>query len=58
MTSREDIEEAIREGMRDACVDSLVFSEDETRQIDAEYLLTVNVAKAIAKLNTGSWLLP
>jgi hypothetical protein len=52
MTSREDLEEAIRDGMREACADSLVFSEDETRQIDAEYLLTANVAKAIAKLNT------
>ena len=53
MTSREDIEEAVRDGMRQACSDSLVFSEDETRQIDAEYLLTVNVAKSIAKLNTA-----
>ena len=53
MTSREDIEGAIRDGMREACADSLVFSEDETRQIDAEYLLTVNVAKSVnAKLNT------
>jgi len=33
------------EGTREACADSLVFSENETRQIDAEYLLTVNVAK-------------
>ncbi len=37
--------------MKVSCEEAFFFSEDESRLIDAEYLLTVNVAKEIARLN-------
>lgn len=37
--------------MKTSCDDAFYFSDDETHLIDAEYLLTVNAAKAIKGLN-------
>ncbi|WP_152456542.1 hypothetical protein [Microbulbifer sp. THAF38] len=37
--------------MSEACDDAFYFSADEKKLIDAEYLLTVNAAKAIKELN-------
>lgn len=45
------IEEKIWKGMRASCSDTFFFLEDESQQIAAEYLLTVNVAKNLADLN-------
>lgn len=53
MSDQTDIEAAIISAMKLSCNEAFFFSEDETRLIDAEYLLTVNVAKKIVDLNTG-----
>lgn len=37
--------------MKTSCDDAFYFSDDETQLIEAEYLLTVNAAKAIKELN-------
>jgi len=52
MPSIRDLLKAIQQGMRDACEDSVIFTNRWTDEIAAEYLLTVNVAKNIGKLNT------
>jgi hypothetical protein len=52
MSGRENIKTKVIEAMHAACDDALYFSDDLTQQIDAEYLLTVHVAKKIAELNT------
>jgi hypothetical protein len=46
-----EIVKKLKESMRTSCDDALYFSNDETQLIDAEYLLTVNAAKAIKDLN-------
>lgn len=51
MNSELDIINKLKESMRTSCDDAFYFSDDETQLIDAEYLLTVNAAKAIKKLN-------
>ncbi|WP_148255589.1 hypothetical protein [Aidingimonas lacisalsi] len=48
-----NIEEKILSGMKSACDDTFFFLEDESQKIAAEYLLTVNVAKKLAELNSG-----
>lgn len=53
MSDQEHIESKVISAMKIACDETFYFSEDETRPIDAEYLLTVNVAKQIAILNRG-----
>ena len=53
MKSRQEITEKIRLALFESCDDALCFSDDETHLIDAEYLLTVNAAKSIQKLNVG-----
>lgn len=50
---RTKILEEILSGLKRACFDAIEFSEDFARKIDAEYLLTVNVAKSIVTLNQG-----
>lgn len=47
----ERFKESIRKAMDKSCEEAFEFSYDETHLIDAEYLLTVNVAKAINDLN-------
>lgn len=51
MSHRKQIEGKIREAMLQACDDMLAFCDEPSRELFAEYLLTVNVAKAIARLN-------
>lgn len=51
MSHAEKIKEKLIEGMRQACVDTLYFTDDASEKVAAEYLLTVNVAKKIATLN-------
>lgn len=51
MSNKADIIGKLKEAMRTSCDDALYFSDDETQLIDAEYLLTVNAAKAIKDLN-------
>lgn len=46
-----DIVNKLKESMGRSCDDAFYFSDDETQLIDAEYLLTVNAAKAIKELN-------
>ncbi|MRX27282.1 hypothetical protein [Kangiella sp. HZ709] len=48
-----DISNKLKKAMETSCDDALYFSDDETNLIDAEYLLTVNSAKAIQELNQG-----
>ena len=50
---RDQICQKILDGLRAACDDTVVFTEDFSRPIDAEYLAAVYVAKQIATLNTG-----
>ncbi len=42
---------AIKSGLAQACDDALLFSEDYSRELDAEYLLTVDISKEVFKLN-------
>ena len=51
MSIESDITNKLKEALTISCEDALYFSDDETRLIDAEYLLTVNAAKAIKELN-------
>lgn len=51
MSSELDIIKKLKESMKTSCDDAFYFSDDETQLIDAEYLLTVNAAKAIKELN-------
>lgn len=51
MTQQLDIFKKIKKAMHTSCDDALFFSNDETQLINAEYLLTVNIAKAIKELN-------
>lgn len=51
MNSELDIANKLKEALITSCTDALYFSDNETHLIDAEYLLTVNAAKAIKKLN-------
>nr|WP_314530168.1 hypothetical protein [uncultured Pseudomonas sp.] len=46
-----DITQKVKDAMAAACNDMLRFSDEPAREINAEYLLTVNVAKAIDELN-------
>lgn len=46
-----DIQQKVKEAMVGACNDMLEFSGTPSKKINAEYLFTVNVAKAIARLN-------
>lgn len=50
---RDDICEKIFAGLRGACDDTVAFTEDWTRPIDAEYFASVHVAKQIASINSG-----
>jgi len=52
MTQESDLLKKIKASMFTSCEDALFFSDDETQLISAEYLLTVNTAKAIKELNT------
>jgi hypothetical protein len=52
MSPMKDILSKVKEAMKESCTDTFLFSDDETRLIDAEYLLIVNAAKAIQSLNT------
>ncbi len=51
MNHEQDIKNKLKESMVTSCDDALFFSDDESKLIDAEYLLTVNAAKAIKELN-------
>lgn len=51
MNSESDIVNKLKESMSTSCDDALYFSDNETQLINAEYLLTVNAAKAIKELN-------
>jgi len=42
----------LKEALKTSCNEAFYFSDNETKLIDAEYLLTVNAAKAIYELNT------
>ena len=43
----------IIEGLRTSCDEIVSFTEDHALPVNAEYLLTVNIAKSISKLNSG-----
>lgn len=45
------IKKQLKIALSQSCTDAFYFSDDETRLIDAEYLLTVNAAKSIQQLN-------
>lgn len=47
-----DIARKLKESMRTSCDDAHYFSDNEANLVNAEYLLTVNAAKAIKELNT------
>lgn len=49
--SKEDVTSNLKLALIETCDDAFFFSDDETALIDAEYLLTVNSAKSINKLN-------
>lgn len=51
MTTELDIIEKIKKALHTSCEEAFYFSDDETNLIDAEYLLTVNVAKEVKELN-------
>ncbi len=51
MNSQVEIFNKIKEALITSCSDALYFSDNETHLIDAEYLVTVNTAKAIKELN-------
>ena len=51
MTSREDIEEAIREGMRDACADSLVSSTTRFSTLADQFSPDVDTRKQSAMVS-------
>jgi len=51
MNSIYDITNKLKDALRISCDDAFYFSDDETRLIDTEYLLTVNSAKSIKELN-------
>lgn len=53
MTRMFDIKEQLKKAMVAACNDMLMFEGSRSRKIKTEYLFTVNVAKAITKLNCG-----
>jgi hypothetical protein len=44
--------EKLKKALIRSCYDAFIFSDDETSLIDAEYLITVNTAKAISELNS------
>ncbi|CAG0984712.1 hypothetical protein ANAEL_01952 [Anaerolineales bacterium] len=46
-----NIQQKVKEAMVGACEDMLTFTDDPSRKFNAEYLFTVNVAKAITRLN-------
>lgn len=52
MNSELDIARKLKESMRTSCDDVHYFSDDEAELVNAEYLITVNAAKAIQELNT------
>jgi len=51
MNTEFDIVNKLKEALKTSCDDAFYFSDDETQLIEAEYLLTVNAAKAIKELN-------
>jgi hypothetical protein len=51
MSTESDIINKLKEALKTSCDDAFYFSDDETQLIEAEYLLTVNAAKAIKELN-------
>lgn len=51
MNSICDITNKLKDALKMSCNDAFYFSDDETRLIDAEYLVTVNSAKSIKELN-------
>lgn len=51
MSREQDIIGKLKNAIIASCDDALCFSDNETKPIDAEYLLTVNAAKAISELN-------
>lgn len=51
MGAKVDIIGKIKEALKTSCDEALYFSGDETQLIEAEYLLTVNAAKAVKELN-------
>lgn len=51
MADKSRIVDKLKSALRTSCDDAFYFSDDETQLIDAEYLLTVNAAKAIQELN-------
>ncbi|CAE6864510.1 hypothetical protein IQ288_05110 [Burkholderia sp. R-69980] len=51
MREQADIRQKIKAAMATACNDMLNFTDEPSRKFNAEYLLTVNVAKAIDELN-------
>ncbi len=52
MAYRALVVEAIRTGVHNACADIVTFTEGWSRILPAEYLLTVDVARAISGLNS------
>ena len=51
MTSYKDIEKKIYKGLQDTCVDAINFNGTFDAEVKPEYLITMNIAKAIGELN-------
>ncbi len=51
MTNYKDIEKKIYKGLQDTCVDAINFNGTFDAEVKPEYLITMNIAKAIGELN-------
>ncbi|WET02745.1 hypothetical protein P0R33_00140 [Flavobacterium sp. YJ01] len=51
MRSYKDIEKKIYKGLQDTCVDAINFNGTFDAEVKPEYIITMNVAKAIGELN-------
>lgn len=51
MTSYKDIEKKIYKGLQETCVDAINFNGTFNTEVKPEYLITMNIAKAIGELN-------
>ena len=51
MNSYKEIEKKIYKGLKDTCVDAINFNGSFNAEVKPEYLITMNIAKAIGELN-------
>lgn len=53
MNKESDIKNKLKDAIKTSCYEAFYFSDSETQLIEAEYLLTVNSAKAVRELNSS-----